>query len=125
VNAKSKVVAVMMLVCVFLPGQLYAERFLSFPLGNSFINVFHGWYHNDNWYHGGIDYRAAIGTPVFAAADGIAMSSNQPPNVNMDTYGTFVLLKHANGFLSCRCSTSWPGLRLPTFHIHNKRACKH
>ncbi len=46
--------------------------------------------------HNGVDYRAAVGTPVWAVADGtVTRSSHDPAN------GHLVCLRHMNGFETC------------------------
>jgi len=112
VRTLTRVIVIEALVICLFPSQLLGQRFLSFPLADSSSPVFHGWYYDLTWYHGAIDYKAAVGTPVFASADGIAMSSSQPPVATKDTYGTFVLVKHPNGFstLYAHLSAVAPGI---------------
>lgn len=44
-------------------------------------------------YHGAIDYGVQVGTPVYAAADGVVMQT-----ANLTTsYGTYVVIRHTNG----------------------------
>ena len=44
-------------------------------------------------FHGAIDYGVSVGTPVYAAADGVVLTTN-----NLTTsYGTYVVIQHANG----------------------------
>ena len=44
-------------------------------------------------FHGAIDYGVNVGTPVYAAADGVVLTTN-----NLTTsYGTYVVIQHANG----------------------------
>ena len=44
-------------------------------------------------FHGAIDYGISVGTPVYAAADGVVLTTN-----NLTTsYGTYVVIQHANG----------------------------
>src|SRR6266446_7896368 len=89
---------------VIFPASLAAQPFLAFPLPGTSISVYHGWYYNDLYndtsYHGAVDYIVPRNTPILAAADGIAMTSSQPSDPTKDTYGAFVLVKHANGFSS-------------------------
>jgi len=47
--------------------------------------------------HGGIDFRAAIGTPVTAALDGTVTATEFSNIKSGCQYGKFVLVKHANG----------------------------
>lgn len=98
-----------------LAQSLAAQKFLGFPLSDTSVPVWHGWLYDDSSYHGGVDYLKPLGTAVLAAAGGIAMASSQPsdPNhPNQDTYGTFVLIQHANGFstLYAHLSASAPGV---------------
>jgi len=95
---------------LFLLCQLQSHAqggFLTFPLQDSNTPVFHGWYYykaaqNQGVYHGAIDIKAAQGTQVMAAADGLAIASCQPPltvtNPNSLQFGSFVLVHHENGY---------------------------
>lgn len=47
--------------------------------------------------HGGIDFRAPIGTPIMAAAGGSVTYTESVNTRSGCQYGKFVLLKHANG----------------------------
>jgi len=76
-------------------------HFLGFPLEDISTHISAGWLYDDNVRHKGIDYPAPRGTKVLAAADGMAMTSVEPLNPNNPTknrYGTFVLIKHDNGY---------------------------
>ena len=44
-------------------------------------------------YHGGIDYGVKVGTPVYAAADGVVVFTANW----QDSYGTHVVIQHDNG----------------------------
>ncbi|MDR2152418.1 MAG: peptidoglycan DD-metalloendopeptidase family protein [Helicobacteraceae bacterium] len=48
-------------------------------------------------FHTGIDLRARVGTPVYAAADGVVKLTRQNPTVG---YGNLITLSHAFGFES-------------------------
>ena len=95
-----------------LVDSLPAQKFLSFPLSDASVPVWHGWLYDDGSYHGAVDYPEPLGTPVLAAADGIAMASSQVYNPSQDTYGTLVLIQHTNGFstLYAHLSASAPGI---------------
>lgn len=47
--------------------------------------------------HGGIDFRAAVGTPVYAALDGTVTDTEPTKARSGCQYGKFVLIKHPNG----------------------------
>lgn len=49
--------------------------------------------------HNGVDLAASIGTPIFAAADGIivAVDNNDRSSFNKYQYGRYVLIRHPNG----------------------------
>jgi len=83
---------------VLLAPRVNAQQFLDFPLLEKSVPVWHGWLYDDDSYHGAVDYVQPLRTPVLAAADGIAMASSQPMDSTKDTYGSFVLIKHANSF---------------------------
>ena len=55
-----------------------------------------GYYPSSGKFHGAIDYAVPSGTPVYAAADGVVMST---ANLS-SSYGTYVVLRHANGLQS-------------------------
>ncbi len=77
------------------------EKFLTVPLASS-VRLLQGWYYtvvvNGNKNHGAIDYDCEIGEPVYAAFDGVAMSSVQLDLLIQRGYGNFVLIRHENGY---------------------------
>ncbi len=49
--------------------------------------------YSDGSYHGALDYGVPVGTPVYAAADGVVIKT-----ANLTTsYGTYVVIQHAGG----------------------------
>ena len=53
-------------------------------------------YYSSGKFHGAIDYAISLGTPVYAAAAGVVMST-----ANLSgSYGTYVVIRHANGMQS-------------------------
>lgn len=55
-----------------------------------------GYYPTSKKFHGAIDYGVPVGTPVYAAADGVVMLT-----ANLSgSYGTYVVIRHANGLQS-------------------------
>ena len=70
---------------------------LSWPLAQHTLTA--GYYYNNGSYHGAIDMRAAVGTPVYAAEpgtvdwtqvwDGRTTTGNR-------SYGTALRIRHAN-----------------------------
>ncbi len=53
-------------------------------------------YYSSGKFHGAIDYAVSLGTPVYAAAAGVVMST-----ANLSgSYGTYVVIRHANGMQS-------------------------
>ena len=50
-------------------------------------------YYSSGKFHGAIDYAVDSGTPVYAAADGVVMTTKDLPT----SYGTYVVIQHANG----------------------------
>ena len=53
-------------------------------------------YYSSGKFHGAIDYGVSVGTTVYAAADGVVMST-----ANLSgSYGTYVVIRHANGLQS-------------------------
>jgi len=53
-------------------------------------------YYSSGKFHGAIDYAVSSGTPVYAAATGVVMVTDNLPN----SYGTYVVIQHANGMQS-------------------------
>lgn len=53
-------------------------------------------YYSSGKFHGAIDYAISAGTPVYAAAAGVVMVTDNLPN----SYGTYVVIQHANGMQS-------------------------
>ena len=50
-------------------------------------------YYSSGRFHGAIDYAVNVGTPVYAADDGVVLTTN-----NLTTsYGTYVVIQHING----------------------------
>jgi hypothetical protein len=102
-------------LAAFLAQAVSAQKFLSFPLADASVAVWHGWKYDDGSQHEAVDYPEPVGTPILAAADGIAMVSSQPNNPDMpdkDAYGIFVLIRHPNNFstLYAHMSSAAPGL---------------
>lgn len=53
-------------------------------------------YYSNGSYHGALDYGVPVGTPVYAAADGVVITT-----ANLTTsYGTYVVIQHAGGLQS-------------------------
>lgn len=53
-------------------------------------------YYSSGKFHGAIDYAVSSGTPVYAAAAGVVMITDNLPN----SYGTYVVIQHTNGMQS-------------------------
>lgn len=50
-------------------------------------------YYSNGSYHGALDYGIPVGTPIYAAADGVVYAT-----ANLTTsYGTYVVIQHTNG----------------------------
>ena len=50
-------------------------------------------YYSTGKFHGAIDYGVNVGTPVYAAADGVVLTTKSLTT----SYGTYVVIQHANG----------------------------
>ena len=50
-------------------------------------------YYSSGKFHGAIDYGVSIGTPIYAAADGVVLTTNSLTT----SYGTYVVIQHVNG----------------------------
>jgi len=88
------------------PSTLPSSGVLSWPLDDIYVTQFFGkteagkrLYANGT--HNGVDFRAAVGTPVKAMADGVVAGTGdtdvQCPKVS---FGRFVLIKYDNGLAS-------------------------
>lgn len=53
-----------------------------------------GMYYSSRKYHGAVDFGVSVGTPVYAAADGIVVTSTWGGS---DSYGYYIKIKHYNG----------------------------
>lgn len=53
-------------------------------------------YYSSGKFHGAIDYAVSLGTPVYAAAAGVVMVTDNLAG----SYGTYVVIRHANGMQS-------------------------
>ena len=53
-------------------------------------------YYSSGKFHGALDYAVSVGTPVYAAADGDVMTTENLSG----SYGTYVVIRHANGLQS-------------------------
>ena len=72
-------------------------RFLTLPFSDASTRLTQGWTYEgyaDGQFHGGIDWSLEPGTPILAAADGVAMASEEWQ------YGNFVSIKHDNGYFT-------------------------
>lgn len=69
----------------------------SAPIEVAYNSSSYGWridpFHGRKAFHEGLDYPAAYGTPVYAAAEGIVTTAEQTPD-----YGKLVKIDHGNGF---------------------------
>ena len=50
-------------------------------------------YYSTGEFHGAIDYGVNVGTPIYAAADGVVLTTKSLTT----SYGTYVVIQHANG----------------------------
>ena len=68
-----------------LGGSGYFQR----PVASGSITA--TWYYPSGKFHGAVDYGVSVGTPVYAAAAGVVMST-----ANLSgSYGTYVVIRHA------------------------------
>ncbi len=80
------------------PAQLWQGAF-SLPLGNAPIDSPYGYWGVYNgtpeWFHEGVDFTAAAGTPVHAAAAGVVVLARHLPRG-----GNTVIINHGQGVFS-------------------------
>ncbi len=77
------------------PSTPVGSGFFMRPVSGGYISA-DGYYPSSGKFHGAIDYAVSSGTPVYAAAEGVVMST-----ANLSTsYGTYVVIRHVNGLQS-------------------------
>ncbi len=84
----------------FDPSILPSKRpgVLAYPVADPYVTQEYGYTASakklyKTGFHNGIDFRASIGTPIFAAEDGEVMAVGDNGRVQ---YGKFILIKHNN-----------------------------
>lgn len=91
------------------------EVLLAWPLAQHIITA--GWLYNDGSLHRALDFRAAVGTPVYAAADGtVAIAyrwNGRRTQGDTNSYGNMLKLRHAD----------YRGGRLETLYAHLSKLC--
>ena len=91
------------------------EVLLAWPLAQHIITA--GWLYNDGSLHRALDFRAAVGTPVYAAADGtVAIAyrwNGRRTQGDTNSYGNMLKLHHAD----------YRGGRLETLYAHLSKLC--
>lgn len=68
--------------------------FFMTPVSGGYISA--RAYYSYEKFHGALDYAVSVGTPVYAAADGVVMTTENLSG----SYGTYVVIRHANGLQS-------------------------
>ena len=75
------------------------------------------WFYNDGSLHRALDFRAAVGTPVYAAADGTVETAyrwnGRRTQGDTNSYGNMLKLRHAD----------YRGGRLETLYAHLSKLC--
>ena len=88
---------------------------LHWPLAQHIITA--GWLYNDGSLHRALDFRAAVGTPVYAAADGTVETAyrwnGRRTQGDTNSYGNMLKLRHAD----------YRGGRLETLYAHLSKLC--
>lgn len=75
-------------------SNVTGSGYLMRPISGGTISA--NGYYSSGKFHGAIDYAVSTGTPVYAAAAGVVMST-----ANLSgSYGTYVVIRHANGLQS-------------------------
>lgn len=91
------------------------EVLFAWPLQSHVITA--GWYYNDGSLHRALDLRAAVGTPVYAAADGTVETAyrwnGHRTQGDTNSYGNMVKLRHAD----------YRGGRAEALYAHLSRLC--
>ncbi len=88
---------------------------LAWPLQSHVITA--GWFYNDGSLHRALDFRAAVGMPVYAAADGTVETAyrwnGRRTQGDTNSYGNMLKLRHAD----------YRGGRLETLYAHLSKLC--
>ena len=88
---------------------------LHWPLAQHIITA--GWLYNDGSLHRALDFRAAVGTPVYAAEAGTVETAyrwnGKRTQGDINSYGNMVKLRHAD----------YRGGRLETLYAHLSKLC--
>ena len=88
---------------------------LHWPLAQHIITA--GWLYNDGSLHRALDFRAAVGTPVYAAEGGTVETAyrwnGKRTQGDINSYGNMVKLRHAD----------YRGGRLETLYAHLSKLC--
>jgi len=87
----------------------------GWPLQSHVITA--GWFYNDGSLHRALDFRAAVGTPVYAAADGTVETAyrwnGRRTQGDTNSYGNMLKLRHAD----------YRGGWLETLYAHLSKLC--
>ena len=87
----------------------------GWPLQSHVITA--GWFYNDGSLHRALDFRAVVGTPVYAAADGTVETAyrwnGRRTQGDTNSYGNMLKLRHAD----------YRGGRLETLYAHLSKLC--
>ena len=88
---------------------------LRWPLAQHIITA--GWLYNDGSLHRALDFRAAVGTPVYAAEGGTVETAyrwnGKRTQGDTNSYGNMIKLRHAD----------YRGGRLETLYAHLSKLC--
>ena len=88
---------------------------LRWPLAQHIITA--GWYYNDGSLHRALDFRAVVGTPVYAAEAGTVATAyhwnGKRTQGDTNSYGNMLKLRHAD----------YRGGRLETLYAHLSKIC--
>ena len=88
---------------------------LHWPLAQHIITA--GWHYNDGSLHRALDFRAAVGTPVYAAEGGTVETAyrwnGKRTQGDINSYGNMLKLRHAD----------YRGGRLETLYAHLSKLC--
>ena len=91
------------------------EVCFRWPLAQHIITA--GWLYNDGSLHRALDFRAAVGTPVYAAEGGTVETAyrwnGKRTQGDINSYGNMVKLRHAD----------YRGGRLETLYAHLSKLC--
>jgi len=95
-------ISIFLVFCLVFPNSSIAGiEFLNHPFLDKNLPILAGWYYRDGKIHRAVDYDCSQGERIYAASNGVAMTSKQPrTELKKVVYGNFVIINHQNGYFT-------------------------